>query len=164
MKPRSPANKILDREELVARYGRPRSGTLVFTNGCFDLLHPGHVQLLGDARALGDDLVVGLNTDASTRNLDKGSGRPIVSEGDRAIMIAALESVDAVCLFDEGTPAALIMALLPDVLVKGGDYELEGVVGREVVESSGGRVELVPFLKGYSSTEMVRRIRDITHE
>ena len=161
MKPRTPSTKILDREELIAKYGRPRRGTLVFTNGCFDLLHPGHVGLLGDARALGDALVVGLNTDASTRSLDKGTGQPIVPEGDRAVMIAALESVDAVCLFDEDTPAALIEALLPDVLVKGADYELSVVVGREVVESAGGRVESVPLVKGYSSTEMVRRIREI---
>ena len=105
--------------------------------------------------------MVGLNTDASTRSLDKGTGQPIVPEGDRAVMIAALESVDAVCLFDEDTPAALIEALLPDVLVKGADYELSVVVGREVVESAGGRVESVPLVKGYSSTEMVRRIREI---
>ena len=161
MKPRSPSSKILHREELIAEYGRPRAEALVFTNGCFDLLHPGHVRLLEDARALGDVLVVGLNTDASTRGLDKGTGRPIVCEGDRAVMIAALESVDAVCLFDEDTPAELIETLLPDVLVKGGDYDLDGVVGREVVEAAGGRVEIIALVTGYSSTEMVRRIRGI---
>ena len=157
---RTPSSKIFDRDALLAKYGRPRSGTLVFTNGCFDLLHPGHVQLLADARALGDALAVGLNTDASTRRLGKGTGRPIVAEHGRAVMIAGLESVDAVCFFDEVTPASLIAALLPDVLVKGEDYEHDRVVGREVVEAAGGRVELMPLVQGYSTTALVRRIRD----
>lgn len=161
MNPRTPSSKILDREELLAKYGRGRPGKLVFTNGCFDLLHPGHVRLLADARRLGDALVVGLNTDASTRRQGKSLARPIVAENDRAVMIAGLESVDAVCFFDEDTPASLIEALLPDVLVKGGDYELEGVVGREVVEAAGGRVELIPLVEGYSTTALLHRIQEM---
>src|SRR5690606_22336757 len=135
--PRSPASKVLGRPELLERYGRPRQGTLVFTNGCFDLLHPGHVRYLAEARALGDALVVGVNTDASVRRLAKGADRPLVPQGDRALVLAALESVDAVCLFDEDTPAALVRLLEPDVLVKGGDYRLEEVAGRDTVEASG---------------------------
>lgn len=156
----SPANKVMSRAELVAAHGRPRTGTLVFTNGCFDLLHLGHVKYLAVARALGDALVVGVNTDASARRLGKGAGRPFVPEADRALVLAALESVDAVCLFDEDTPATLIEELMPDVLVKGGDYELAGVVGREAVEGAGGRVELIPFLDGYSTSDLIQRIRE----
>jgi rfaE bifunctional protein nucleotidyltransferase chain/domain len=152
--------KILDREALVARFGRPRADALVFTNGCFDLLHAGHVSYLTAARALGDALVVGVNTDASVRRLGKGPGRPLTPEGARARVLAALECVDGVCLFDEDTPLELITALVPDVLVKGGDYEVDAVVGRSVVEASGGRVEIVPFVEGYSTTEVIRRIRE----
>lgn len=161
---RDPASKVLDRAALLTRYGRPRTGTLVFTNGCFDLLHPGHVTYLAQARALGDALVVGLNTDRSVRALAKGRGRPLVDEKARAHVLAALESVDAVCLFDEDTPERLIASLLPDVLVKGGDYALDQVVGRTEVERAGGRVELIPFLEGYSTTALVERIRERTHE
>lgn len=150
----------MTREEIVARYGRPRTEAVVFTNGCFDLVHPGHVQYLSRARALGDVLVVGVNTNDSVRRLDKAADRPFVGERARALVVAALESVDAVCLFDEDTPAALVEALLPDVLVKGGDYALDEVVGREVVEAAGGRVELIPFVEGYSTTDLVRRIRE----
>jgi D-glycero-beta-D-manno-heptose 1-phosphate adenylyltransferase len=157
---RAPADKVLSRDSLVARFGRPRSERLVFTNGCFDLLHPGHVTYLARARALGDALVVGVNTDASVRRLDKAADRPLVPEGARALVLAALESVDAVCLFDEDTPAALVEDLLPDVLVKGGDYTLDQVVGREAVEGAGGRVELIPFVEGYSTTALLRRIRE----
>lgn len=161
MHPRSPKSKLLDRRDLVERYARPRSGTLVFTNGVFDLVHRGHAVYLSRARALGDALVVGVNTDASARRLSKAPGRPINRETDRALLIAALECVDAVCLFDEDTPAVLIEALIPDVLVKGGDYTPEEVVGRETVERSGGRVELIDFLDGYSTTELIERIRSI---
>jgi D-beta-D-heptose 7-phosphate kinase/D-beta-D-heptose 1-phosphate adenosyltransferase len=158
---RAAAEKIVEREAAVARYGRPRSGTLVFTNGCFDLLHRGHVFLLTEARALGDALVVGLNTDDSVRRLAKGSGRPIVGQKDRAVMVAALEAVDAVCLFDEDTPVALIEALEPDGLVKGADYALDGLPGRDEVVAGGGRVELIAYLEGYSTSGLVRRIREI---
>lgn len=161
---RDPGSKVLDRAALLTRYGRPRTGTLVFTNGCFDLLHPGHVTYLAQARALGDALVVGVNTDRSVRALAKGPGRPLVDEKARAHVLAALESVDAVCLFDEDTPERLIASLLPDVLVKGGDYALDQVVGRTEVERAGGRVELLPFLEGYSTTALVERIRERTHE
>ena len=153
------ADKVLSRSELLERYGRPRANTLVFTNGCFDLMHPGHVHYLAAARALGDALVVAVNTDDSVRRLGKGVGRPLVLEGDRALMLAALSSVDAVCLFAEDTPRELLSGLLPDVLVKGGDYAPHSVVGRDEVEAAGGRVELIPFVEGYSTTELVRRIR-----
>jgi rfaE bifunctional protein nucleotidyltransferase chain/domain len=162
--PRATADKVLSREALVDRFGPSRRSTLVFTNGVFDLLHRGHAAYLESARALGDALVVGVNTDASTRRLAKGTDRPLNEEEDRAALVAALECVDAVCLFDEDTPARLIEALVPDVLVKGGDYELERVVGREVVEAAGGRVVLIPFLDGYSTTGLVERIRGAEHE
>jgi rfaE bifunctional protein nucleotidyltransferase chain/domain len=158
MTPTSPADKVLTRADLVARFGRPRDQVVVFTNGCFDLLHPGHVQYLQEARLLGDALVVGVNTDASVRRL-KGSGRPLVEERARAFVLAGLASVDAVTLFDEDTPRELVAALLPDVIVKGGDYEVGGVVGRDEVEAVGGRVQIVPLLDGYSTTSLVDKIR-----
>jgi len=158
--PDDPAAKILDREALLRRFGRPRQGRLVFTNGCFDLLHAGHVRLLHEARGLGDALVVGLNTDASVRRL-KGAGRPLVPERDRAYVLAGLAAVDAVTFFDEDTPRELITALLPDVLVKGGDYAPEDIVGREEVEAAGGRVVVVPLLAGRSTTGLVTRLREV---
>ncbi len=151
--------KVLGADELLDRFRRPRKGTLVFTNGCFDLLHPGHVELLAAARALGDALVVAVNTDASVRRLNKGGERPYVAGPDRALVVAALESVDAVCLFDEETPRELIAELLPDVLVKGGDYALQDVVGRVEVEAEGGRVQLIRLVEGYSTTHLLDRIR-----
>lgn len=154
----SPGAKVLDRTELVRRFGRPRTARLVFTNGCFDLLHRGHVEYLFEARSLGDALVVGINSDASVRRL-KGADRPFVAAEDRALLLAALACVDAVTVFDEDTPRDLIAELLPDVLVKGGDYTLDQVVGREEVEGAGGRVALVRLRTGYSSTELLRRIR-----
>jgi D-beta-D-heptose 7-phosphate kinase / D-beta-D-heptose 1-phosphate adenosyltransferase len=130
---------------------------VVFTNGCFDLLHPGHISLLYQARALGDRLVVGLNTDASIRRL-KGSSRPILSEQDRAAMLSALECVDLVIHFDEDTPIRLIEAVRPDILVKGSDYTPETVVGREIVESYGGCVKLVDLIQGYSTTQLTQKV------
>jgi rfaE bifunctional protein nucleotidyltransferase chain/domain len=156
--PRAPAGKVLDRDVLLQAWGRPRDHRLVFTNGVFDILHRGHVEYLDAARRLGDRLVVALNTDASVRRL-KGEGRPVVGEADRAAVIAGLESVDAVTLFDEDTPHELIAALLPDVLVKGGDYSIDQVVGREEVEAAGGRVVLIPFLDGRSTSDLIRRAR-----
>jgi D-beta-D-heptose 7-phosphate kinase/D-beta-D-heptose 1-phosphate adenosyltransferase len=156
---RAPESKVLPREKLVELFGRPRDGGVVFTNGCFDLLHRGHVSYLNAARALGASLVVGVNTDASVQLLDKGSGRPFVSQEDRAYLVASLECVDAVCLFDEETPIQLITALLPDVLVKGADYTVDQVVGREAVEADGGRVVLVPLVPGYSTSALLQRIR-----
>jgi len=135
----------------------PRPERLCFTNGCFDLIHPGHVKYLEDARALGDFLVVGLNSDASVARL-KGPGRPLQDEAARAAVLLGLRSVDAVVRFDEDTPLELIQALLPDVLVKGGDYTPETVVGREIVEGRGGRLALIPFLAGHSTSRIEQRI------
>jgi rfaE bifunctional protein nucleotidyltransferase chain/domain len=148
--------------EAAARWVRTlkaQGKKVVFTNGCFDLLHPGHVAYLEAARSLGDALVVGVNTDASARRLEKGPGRPVNPEGDRARVLAALACVDQVVLFEEDTPLALITALQPDILVKGGDYALEEIVGREEVEARGGRVLALPFVPGYSTTELIKRIR-----
>lgn len=136
----------------------PHPGRLCFTNGCFDLIHPGHVQYLEEARALGDFLVIGLNSDASVARL-KGPGRPLQDEAARAAVLLGLRSVDAVVRFDEDTPLELIRALQPDVLVKGGDYTPEAVVGREFVEGRGGRLVLIPFLPGHSTSRIEQRIR-----
>lgn len=142
----------------AAREWRRRSGRVVFTNGVFDLLHPGHVDILFAARALGDALVVGVNTDASVTRL-KGPTRPVRSDADRAYVLAALECVDAVVCFAEDTPLDLIRALVPDVLVKGGDYTMETVVGsREVIEG-GGEVVIIPLTPGQSTTGIVERLR-----
>jgi D-beta-D-heptose 7-phosphate kinase/D-beta-D-heptose 1-phosphate adenosyltransferase len=131
---------------------------VVFTNGCFDLLHPGHVALFEWARAEGDVLVVGLNSDRSVRAL-KGPGRPLVPEGERAEVLTALEAVDRVVLYDEETPLALVRALVPDVLVKGADWALDAIVGRDVVESAGGRVVRAELVPGRSTSGLVERIR-----
>ncbi len=155
-----PGNKLLDRDSLAARADNWRSAgrRIVFTNGCFDILHAGHVALLQKAASLGDVLIVGLNSDASIRRL-KGRDRPIVAQHDRASMISALECVDAVTLFEDDTPLGIVEAVRPDVLVKGEDYAGSTVVGRELVESGGGRVVLLPLLPGRSSTSLVERIR-----
>ncbi len=134
-----------------------RDKKVVFTNGCFDILHVGHVSLLNQARALGDVLIVGVNTDASIRRI-KGEKRPIVREGERAHVLAALEAVDYVVLFDEDTPIRLIESVKPDILVKGSDYRPDEVVGKEIVEKYGGRVELVPLVEGFSTTNIVNTI------
>lgn len=133
-------------------------GPVVFTNGVFDLLHPGHVDLLLAARAMGNALVVGVNTDASVRRL-KGPGRPVHSEGARAYVLAALEAVDTVVLFPQDTPLELIVTLRPDVLVKGGDYVPDTVVGRREVEAWGGRVAIVPLTAGHSTTSIIETLR-----
>ncbi|HEX6309814.1 MAG TPA: D-glycero-beta-D-manno-heptose 1-phosphate adenylyltransferase [Longimicrobiales bacterium] len=156
--PLDPGAKILSRDELLRRYGRPRAESIVFTNGCFDILHRGHVTYLTQARSLGDRLIVGVNTDASVRRL-KGAGRPVIDEDDRAFVVAALACVDAVTLFDEDTPAELIAALLPDVLTKGGDYAPDQVIGRDIVERSGGRLVLIPVVSGRSTTGILERIQ-----
>jgi rfaE bifunctional protein nucleotidyltransferase chain/domain len=131
---------------------------VVFTNGCFDLLHPGHVTLLESARAFGDVLVVAVNSDVSVRAL-KGNGRPLVPENERAETLGALEVVDAVVVYGEPTPREIVAALLPDILVKGADWAEDAIVGREEVEAAGGRVERVPLLPGRSTTSLVERIR-----
>jgi len=155
---RKPAGKILSREALLEKFGRPREGRLVFTNGCFDILHWGHVEYLHRARALGDLLVVGVNTDASVEGL-KGPGRPVVPQDDRALILAGLESVDVITLFHEDTPQNLIASLLPDVLVKGGDYSMDQMVGREAVERAGGEVTVIPFIQGRSTTGLIQQIQ-----
>jgi rfaE bifunctional protein nucleotidyltransferase chain/domain len=151
-----PAEKVVDRAELVRRHGPGRSHRLVFTNGCFDLLHRGHVEYLYAARGFGDALVVGLNSDASVRRL-KGEGRPVVGEEDRAVVLAGLACVDAVALFGEDTPLDLIMALSPDVLVKGGDYGEGEIVGAPEVRAAGGDVRIVPLVAGRSTTGILER-------
>jgi rfaE bifunctional protein nucleotidyltransferase chain/domain len=152
---------ILTLEQAIVRFGRDkRNGRrVVFTNGCFDLLHPGHIRLLEQARALGDLLIVGLNSDASVRQL-KGAGRPVLPERERAEILAALEAVDAVVIFDQLTPREVIAGLLPDVLVKGGDWPGDQIVGRAEVEAVGGHVVSIPVVQGYSTTEVLRKIRE----
>jgi D-beta-D-heptose 7-phosphate kinase/D-beta-D-heptose 1-phosphate adenosyltransferase len=159
--------KILDRESLMRERERLRGAgkRVVFTNGCFDLLHPGHVRYLTQARALGDALIVALNSDRSVRAL-KGAGRPILNEQERAEVMAALTAVDYVTVFDEETPRELIADLLPDVLVKGGDWAVEQIVGREEVEAAGGSVLSLPFVEGASTTGIIERIlssKDFSH-
>jgi D-glycero-beta-D-manno-heptose 1-phosphate adenylyltransferase len=153
---------IRDREELrrVREDLRAAGRRLVFTNGCFDLLHVGHVRYLREARALGDALLVAVNSDRSVRAL-KGAGRPVLSESERAELLAALSSVDFVTVFDEESPRALIAELLPDVLVKGGDYALDEIHGRAEVERAGGRVVALPFVEGVSTTSILERLRKI---
>jgi D-beta-D-heptose 7-phosphate kinase/D-beta-D-heptose 1-phosphate adenosyltransferase len=152
---------VLTLEEAILRFGREkRNGRrVVFTNGCFDLLHLGHIRSLELARALGDALIVGLNSDASVRQL-KGEGRPAIAELERAEILAALESVDAVVIFDALTPREIIAQLLPDVLVKGGDWPGDQIVGREEVEAAGGRVVSIPVVPGYSTSAILRKIRE----
>lgn len=151
---------ILSREEAVQRFGREirNSRHIVFTNGCFDLLHPGHIQGLELARGLGDALIVGINSDSSVREL-KGLGRPVIPELERAEILASLECVDAVVIFNELTPREIIAALLPDVLVKGGDWPGDQIVGREEVEAAGGKVVSIPIVPGYSTTAILEKMR-----
>ncbi len=153
------AQKILSLEQLDVELAARRAAgdRISMTNGCFDLLHPGHVASLEQARAHGDCLVVGLNSDVSVRKL-KGSDRPLVEERGRAAMLAALQCVDYVVLFDETSVLGLVRRVLPDVLVKSAQYTLGEVVGREVVEAAGGRVELTPMAEGYSTTQLLERI------
>ena len=137
---------------------REEGRRLVFTNGCFDLLHVGHVRYLREARRLGDALLVAINSDRAVREL-KGEGRPVMPEGERAELLAALEAVSYVTVFDELSPRTLIAELLPDVLVKGGDYALDEIHGREEVEAAGGRVLSLPFVAGASTTDIIEKIK-----
>jgi len=152
--------KILSPDELLGvRQGLRAAGkTLVFTNGVFDLLHVGHVRYLAEARALGDLLLVAINSDRSVGEL-KGEGRPITNESERAEILAALRQVDYVTIFDDISPRALITQLLPDVLVKGGDYNLDEIHGREEVEAAGGRVVSLPFIEGASTSAIIDRMK-----
>lgn len=154
-------NKILTRAELLVERKRLREAgrKLVFTNGVFDLLHVGHVRYLQQARDLGDALVVAVNSDRSVRDL-KGEGRPLMNESERAEILAALSCVDLVTIFDDLSPRSLIAELLPDVLVKGGDYTLDQIHGREEVEAAGGRVVSLPFVEGSSTSGIVERIKN----
>lgn len=152
-------NKIKSLRELqaIVRDLRSQGKKVVFTNGCFDLLHRGHTRYLEQARSLGDALIVAMNSDSSVRAL-KGEGRPILPEEERAEVLAALASVDYVIIFEELDPARIIAILEPDVLVKGGDYPLDRIVGRETVEARGGRVLSLPLIEGSSTTEIINRI------
>jgi len=151
---------VLSRSDLIREVGElKRAGKqVVFTNGCFDLLHPGHVQLLEQAKSLGDALILAINSDASVRG-NKGGGRPVVPESERAEVLAALAAVDYVTIFDEPTPKEIVAAVVPDILVKGSDWGPNEIVGREEVEAAGGHVVLVPLEPGYSTTGLIERIR-----
>jgi D-glycero-beta-D-manno-heptose 1-phosphate adenylyltransferase len=152
--------KIVSQDELIRVTAREKEGgrCVVFTNGCFDLLHPGHVRCLTEARALGDMLIVAVNSDRSVHE-NKGAGRPLVPQQDRAEVLAALSSVDYVTIFDEPTPRELISRVLPGVLVKGADWAPGQVAGREEVEAAGGRVVSIPLAPGYSTTSLLEKIR-----
>ena len=150
--------KVRSLADAVA-WRRGTKGPVVFTNGVFDLVHPGHVELLEKSRAEGGALVVGVNSDASVRRLGKGSERPLVPEGARARVLAGFAAVDCVVLFDQDTPFELIKALAPDVLVKGADYTLDKIVGADIVQAAGGRVVRVPIVSGFSTTSIVERLR-----
>jgi D-beta-D-heptose 7-phosphate kinase/D-beta-D-heptose 1-phosphate adenosyltransferase len=156
------SDKVVERATLIARVADARRAgkRIVFTNGCFDLLHVGHVRYLAEARAAGDVLVVGVNDDASVRRL-KGAERPLVEAAARAEVVAALAAVDWVTLFGEDTPAELIAAVIPDVLVKGADWAADQVVGRDVVAAHGGRVLLIPVVEGFSTTALAERLKRI---
>jgi D-glycero-beta-D-manno-heptose 1-phosphate adenylyltransferase len=155
-----PLRKMMHVDEAVARFAS-QPGT-VFTNGVFDLLHRGHVACLAEARQLGDRLVVAINSDASARLLDKGPDRPLNPEGDRAFQVAALESVDAVIIFNDPTPIALLSRLRPAVYVKGGDYDMSRMAESALVRSWGGHAVALPFLEGFSTTSLMDRIRAAT--
>lgn len=154
-------NNILDRIEMVSVRKRLKSEgrKVVFTNGCFDILHAGHVDYLSKAKALGDVLVVGMNSDSSIRNI-KGQLRPIIPEAERAFLVANLKSVDYVTLFDENTPGELIDELIPDILVKGADWSVENIVGRDTVESHGGEVKTITFVSQQSTSQIINTILD----
>jgi D-beta-D-heptose 7-phosphate kinase/D-beta-D-heptose 1-phosphate adenosyltransferase len=154
-------SRILTRDEAVAYAAgvRAKGRVLVFTNGVFDLLHPGHVRYLTAARQHGDALIVAINSDASVRRLSKGPDRPLNPEIERAEVLAALAVVDAVVIFDEDTPLEIVTALQPDVLVKGGDWAADAIVGRDVVEARGGKVVRIAIADGYSTSAIVERLR-----
>ena len=158
------SDNVMTKERLVSilEQARAKKQRVVFTNGCFDLMHIGHTRYLQAAKALGDVLVVGVNSDASVRSLSKAPDRPIVSDAQRAEVVAALGCVDYVILFNEPDPQSLIAALRPDVLVKGGDWAVERIIGREIVEARGGVVRTIPLVPGVSTTSLIQRIRSTT--
>ena len=152
-------SKFLSLPQLLERLNAVREGKkVVFTNGCFDVIHRGHVSYLAQARDLGDLLVLGLNSDSSVRRL-KGPTRPVNDEESRALVLASLECVDYVVLFDEDTPYHLIDAIQPDILVKGGDYQIDQIVGYDIVKAHGGEVLTLPFVDGFSSTSIINRLK-----
>lgn len=155
-------NKIMSRTALAyhCNAAKVTGKKIVFTNGCFDILHHGHLDLLAKAADKGNMLIVGVNTDASVRRL-KGPERPVNHELDRALQLASLLCVDAVCLFDEDTPKELIEAVHPDVLVKGGDYTIDKIVGADFVQANGGEVAVIPFVQGYSTSSLIDRIKKL---
>lgn len=155
-------NKIYDRATLARECNiwRNTQKKIVFTNGCFDILHHGHLDLLARAADKGNILIVGINTDSSIKRI-KSNGRPVTNERDRAFQVASLLCTDAVCLFDEDTPENLIKIIRPDVLVKGGDYKIDQIVGADFVESLGGEVAVIPFVDGYSTTSIIERIKKL---
>jgi len=150
--------KSVDELSAISAQARKAGRVVVFTNGCFDLVHRGHIHLLRQAKALGDLLIVGLNSDVSVKTI-KGPDRPIMPEADRIELIAALEMVDYVVVYSEPDPYQIIAAIKPNVLVKGGDWSADEIVGADVVEQNGGRVAVVPYLPGFSTTQIIERIR-----
>ncbi len=162
-------NKIVDVVTAQRRIAgwRLKSDKIVFTNGCFDILHPGHLTYLAQARSLGNRLVVGVNSDSSVKRLNKGENRPVLDEKSRAFDVAALHTVDMVIVFDEDTPLELIKQLLPDVLVKGGDYNAnitdpahkQYIVGSDIVKNNGGKVQVLPFVEGFSTSSIIEKIK-----
>jgi D-beta-D-heptose 7-phosphate kinase/D-beta-D-heptose 1-phosphate adenosyltransferase len=150
--------KSLEALREIRAAARTSGKTIVFTNGCFDLIHRGHLHILRQAKACGDILIVAVNSDRSVKMI-KGHGRPVLAEQDRLELIAALEMVDYVVLFDEPDPYRVIDALRPNVLAKGGDWGVERIIGSDIVEKEGGRIVVVPYLKGFSTTEIIERIR-----
>ena len=153
-------SKIYTLSELVeqSKVWRNNGEKIVFTNGCFDLVHRGHVEVLANTADLGDKLIIGLNSDSSIQNL-KGKNRPIIDENSRALLLASLQFIDAIVLFSEDTPYHLIKTIQPDILAKGGDYKVEEITGHEVVLQNGGEVILVPFINGFSTTNIVNKIK-----
>lgn len=150
--------KSLEELKSIASQAKARGQKIVFTNGCFDILHRGHLHLLRESKALGDLLIVAINSDRSVQQI-KGSARPVISQAGRAELIAALEMVDYVILFDEVDPYRLIEELRPNILAKGGDWSTDQVIGGDIVERGGGRVAVIPYLKGFSTTEIIERVR-----
>lgn len=154
--------KIKDIEEIttIVEHLKKDGKIIVFTNGCFDILHSGHIRYLYDAKRLGDILIIGLNSDSSIKRI-KGEKRPIVNEWERAYILSALEMVDFIVIFDEDTPYELIKSIKPDILVKGGDWDIDKIVGKDIVESYGGKVLNIPFVEGRSTTNIIERILDV---
>jgi len=153
--------KIFTRELLLKQVAiwRMKDYKMVFTNGCFDILHPGHVDYLSKAADLGDILIIGLNSDSSVKQLNKGINRPLQSENDRALILSSLQFIEAIVIFEEATPYELIKAVQPDMLVKGGDWKETDIVGADIVKAKGGSVISIPFVEGYSTTTIEKKIK-----